>query len=126
VKIKLIKNRFVFDEIQAQGNLYNAYQTIKILMLPKRGKLPAKLGIEIRLIPIIDGKEVNKYRPRSFYVSKNELKQLDRLIMALIEARFFFAKNQQLFDPEFTEEFIGYFMKLVKKAILKGLEERDG
>lgn len=109
------------DTIEAIGGLYSAIQRAKVVIKPKLGKERSKLGIEIQMIPIIKGKEVRKYRPKSFFVKSGELKKWDWLIREMIRMRWKFAKQEKTYNTEFVEELVGWHLKKFREAIIKGM-----
>lgn len=111
------------EKIQAIGGLFSAYQTAKVLIKGRIGEVGSKLGLEIEMIPIINGKELRRYKPKSFFINKNEIQKWDGLILDMIKMRWRFAKQEKLFDPEFMEELMNYYMKNIREAMEKGLKE---
>lgn len=122
-------------KIQAQGGLYSAYQTAQVKIKKSMGEKDMKLGLEIKMIPIVNGKEDDRFKPRSFFVNKGELCKWDQLIFEMVKFRWLYAKKSgwlktrlsfardELERRKMLEELIGWFKSKISEAINKGLME---
>jgi len=118
-----MNERIESDEIQANGGLSHAYQTARVIIKEGNEEVGSKLGIEIRLIPISkNDEEAKKFKPRSFFINKNEIHKWDKLIFEMIKFRWYFIKKEKIFDLDFIEELKGYYMKRVRESIEEGLK----
>ena len=114
-------------EITAYGGLYSAYQIAKVIVKNRVGNEQPKLGIEIRMVPIKDGEEQkDRFKPKSFFVKKGELRKFDDLLFEMIKFRWYFAKiTGTLTTGELSlDQMVEYFVRKVRHAIMEGLRMR--
>lgn len=105
--------------ITARSGLKDFLQKINVVIKKATPEYPEKLGLELRSMPIKEGEEV-KAKPRSFFVSKEELCKLDSLIFTLVKWRFYFARRTGLIEGVYDLR-LGKFLNDVRKNILDGL-----
>lgn len=110
-------------ELVSKGGLKSAFQKARVFIVPKQGDKKAKVGIEIQLIPIKgteEGKEIDeeKYKPRSLFFNVDEMEQFDRLIEALVKARWmFFLENKNIDDYEMIPVMVNSFMTKLRNEV---------
>jgi hypothetical protein len=119
--------KILVGEVKAQANLKSAYQIAKVLIVPKIDDLPAKIGLEIKLIPISQNEKMKideeRFKPKSIFFVKDEISKFDMLINLLIKGRWiFFFKNFKV-EPENVQPMIDYYVAKLKENILKSIKE---
>jgi len=121
-----IDERIESQEFQASGGLDYAYQVAKIVIMPGTEEKEPKLGIEIRLVPKSEDEDkAERFKPRSFFVNKNEIHIWDRLIFEMIKFRWRFVKKERELAQEFPDllDIVKeYYIKRVRDAIEEGLK----
>jgi hypothetical protein len=120
--------KILVGEVKAQANLKSAYQVAKVLIVPKIDELPAKIGLEIKLIPISQNDEKMKideerFKPKSIFFVKDEISKFDMLINLLIKGRWIFYLKNFKVQPENIQTEIDYFCYKIRENILKSIKE---
>jgi hypothetical protein len=119
-------DRIESQEFQASGGLEKAYQVAKVIIKLGDSEKNSKLGLEIRLIPKTEDEErAKRFKPRSFFVNKDEIRIWDMLIFEMIKFRFKFTKREKITSVEY-QDLIDvvkeHYLKKVREAIEEGLK----
>ena len=121
-----MEDRIESQEFHASGGLEKAYQIAKIIIKLGNQEKKSKLGIEIKLIPKTEDEEkAKRFKPRSFFVNKEEIHIWDKLIFEMIKFRFKFTKMEKITNteyPDLTDVVKEYYLKRVRESIEEGLK----
>jgi hypothetical protein len=119
-------DRIESHEFRASGGLEKAYQVAKVIIKLGDSEKDSKLGLEIRLIPKTEDEErAKRFKPRSFFVNRDEIRIWDMLIFEMIKFRFKFTKREKMTNVDY-QDLIDvvkeYYLKRLREAVEEGLK----
>jgi hypothetical protein len=122
---KLTLSKILIGEVKSQANLKSSFQQAKVLIVPAQENYSAKIGLEVKLIPISSEMKIDeeKFKPKSIFFIVDEIPKLDVLIQALVKGRWIFFLHNRSINTDDTGDMVEFYCRKIKESIMEGINE---